>query len=213
MAIAKIVDESHQLTSTTFADMVALKEHFPSFTPEEYFAWEEQQLERHEYMDGEVYAMSGGTINHGDIALNFGVLLKTHMRGRGCKTLNSDCRVKVLGMNKYVYPDTSVTCDDRDKTTTQYITYPCLIIEVLSPGTEAYDRGNKFKMYRRNPSLQEYVLVSADTIEVELFRRTQTDDWRIINYQAGDKVELTSVNLTFEIEQLYEDIVFPESET
>lgn len=213
MAIAKILDKSHQLTFTTSADMVALKEHFPSLTPEEYFAWEEQQLERHEYLDGEVYAMSGGTINHGDIALNFGVLLKTHLRGRGCKTLNSDCRVKVLGMNKYVYPDTSVTCDDRDKTTTQYITYPCLIIEVLSPGTEAYDRGNKFKMYRRNPNLQEYVLVSADMIEIELFRRTQTDDWRIINYQSGDTVELNSVNLTFEIEQLYEDIVFAEPET
>jgi Uma2 family endonuclease len=213
VAIAKILDKSHQLTFTTSADMVALKEHFPSFTPEEYFAWEEQQLERHEYLDGEVYAMSGGTINHGDIALNFSVLLKTHLRGRGCKTLNSDCRVKVLGMNKYVYPDTSVTCDDRDKTTTQYITYPCLIIEVLSPGTEAYDRGNKFKMYRRNPNLQEYVLVSADMIEVELFRRTQADDWRIINYQAGDTVELTSVNLKFEIEQLYEDIIFPEPET
>jgi Uma2 family endonuclease len=193
--------------------MVALKERFPKFTAEEYFRWEEQQLERHEYMDGEVYAMSGGTINHGDIALNLGVLLKTHMRGRGCKTLNSDCRVNVLGMDKYVYPDISVTCDDRDKTTTQYITYPCLIVEVLSPSTEAYDRGNKFKMYRRNPSLQEYVLVSADTIEIELFRKTDTNDWRIINYQVGDTVELKSVNLTFPIEQVYEDIVFPEQET
>jgi Uma2 family endonuclease len=219
--VGRILDGAYKPTPTASADMVALKEHFPRFTPEEYFTWEEQQLERHEYMDGEVYAMSGGTINHGDIALNFGVLLKTHMRGSGCKTLNSDCRVKVFGMDKYVYPDTSVTCDDRDKTTTQYISYPCLIIEVLSPSTvraasafaEAYDRGNKFKMYRRNPSLQEYVLVSADTIEVELFRRTQTDDWRIINYQAGDTVELKSVNLTFPIEQIYEDIVFPEPET
>ncbi len=201
--------------------MVALREHLPRFTPEEYFAWEEQQLERHEYMDGEVYAMSGGTVTHSQIASNFNRLLGNHLRGSGCKTLNPDCRVKVLGMDKYVYPDTSVTCDDspeetlrdRDKTTTQYISYPCLVIEVLSPSTEAYDRGNKFKMYRRNPILQEYVLVSADTIEVELFRRTQTDDWRIINYQAGDTVELNSVNLTFPIEQIYEDIVFPEPET
>ncbi len=68
--------------------MVALTDRLPRFTPEEYFAWEEQQLERHEYMDGEVYAMSGGTIDHGTIALNFGSLLKIHMRGRGCKTLN-----------------------------------------------------------------------------------------------------------------------------
>ena len=188
--------------------MTALKEHYPRFTPEEYFTWEEQQLERHEYMDGEVYAMSGGTINHGDIAGNFLALLKAHMRGSGCKTLNSDCRVQIVGSSKFVYPDVSVTCDDRDKTTTQYITYPCLIIEVLSPTTEAYDRGNKFKMYRNNPSLQEYVLVSAEAIEIELFRKTDTDDWRIINYQAGDTVELKSVNLSFPIEQIYEDILF-----
>jgi Uma2 family endonuclease len=188
--------------------MTALREYYPRFTPEEYFAWEEQQLERHEYMDGEVYAMTGGTINHGDIALNIGVLLKTHMRGRGCKTLNSDCRVQIVGSAKFVYPDVSVTCDDRDKTTTQYITYPCLIIEVLSPTTEAYDRGNKFRLYRKNPSLREYVLVSAESIEIELFRRTDTDDWKIINYQAGDTVELNSINLSFPIEQIYEDITF-----
>ncbi len=190
--------------------MIALKEHFPRFTPEEYFAWEEQQLERHEYMDGEVYAMSGGTVIHSQIASNFNRLLGNHMRGSGCKTLNSDCRVNVLGMDKYVYPDTSVTCDERDKTTTQYITHPCLIVEVLSPSTEAYDRGNKFKMYRRNPSLQEYVLVSTDVIEIELFRKINTEDWRIINYQTGDTVELKSINLTFLIDEVYEDIVFPE---
>jgi Uma2 family endonuclease len=193
--------------------MVAAREHFPRFTPEEYFVWEEQQLERHEYMDGEVYAMSGGTINHGDIAGNFLSLLKSHMRGRGCKTLNSDCRVSIVGSTKYVYPDISVTCDERDKTTAQYITYPCLIVEVLSPGTEAYDRGNKFKMYRRNPSLQEYVLVSADMMEIELFRKTDTDDWRIINYQAGDTVELKSINLICQIEQIYEDIIFSEQKS
>jgi Uma2 family endonuclease len=193
--------------------MIALKENLPKLTPEEYFRWEEQQLERHEYIDGEIYAMSGGTINHGDIALNFGAILKAHMRGRGCKTLNSDCRVKIFGMDKYVYPDLSVTCDDRDKTTTQYITHPCLIVEVLSSSTEAYDRGNKFKMYRRNPSLQEYVLVSAETIEIELFRKTDTDIWQIVNYQAGDTVELKSIDLTFPIEQIYEEIVFADQNT
>lgn len=190
--------------------MIALNENFPKLTPEEYFIWEEQQLDRHEYIDGEVYAMSGGTINHGDIALNLGALLKTHMRGHGCKTLNSDCRVNIFGTNKYVYPDLSITCDERDKTTPQYITYPCLIVEVLSPNTEAYDRGNKFKMYRCNPSLQEYVLVSTEAIEIELFRKTDTDIWQIIDYQAGDIVELKSINLRFSIEQVYEEIVFPE---
>jgi Uma2 family endonuclease len=194
--------------------MVAIKDNYPQLTPEEYFAWEEQQLERHEYIDGEVYAMSGGTINHGDIVGNFLSLIKVHMRGRDCKTLNSDCRVSIVGSTKYVYPDLSVTCDDRDKTTTQYITYPCLIIEVLSDSTvraasafaEAYDRGNKFKLYRQNPALQEYVLVSTDRIEVELFRRSDRDNWQIINYEAGDIIELKSIDLSVSIGQIYEDI-------
>jgi Uma2 family endonuclease len=188
--------------------MVATRENFPRFTPEEYFAWEEQQLERHEYINGEVYAMSGGSINHSDIAGNLLILLKTHLRGSGCKTLNSDARVNIVESTNYVYPDISVTCNERDKTTAQYITYPCLIVEVLSPTTEAYDRGNKFRMYRQNPSLQEYVLVDADAVAIELFRKNDGDNWQIINYQLGDLVELKSVNLTFPIEDVYEGIVF-----
>jgi Uma2 family endonuclease len=187
--------------------MIAAREHFPRLTPEEYFAWEEQQLVRHEYIDGEVYAMSGGTIDRSDIAGNFLILLKAHLRGSGCKTLNSDARVNILESSHYVYPDVSVTCDDRDKTTAQYITYPCLVVEVLSSSTEAYDRGNKFKLYRRNPCLQEYVLVSAESMAIELFRKVG-DNWSIIDYEPGDVVELASINLTFPIEQVYEDIVF-----
>ncbi len=99
--------------------MIALKDHLPQFTPEEYFIWEEQQLERHEYIDGKVYAMSGGTIDHGNIAGNFLALLKADLRGSGCRTLNSDCRVSIVGAAKYVYPDISVTCEDRDQATTQ----------------------------------------------------------------------------------------------
>jgi Uma2 family endonuclease len=188
--------------------MVAVRENLPRFTPEEYFAWEEQQLCRHEYINGEVYVMSGGTVNHSDIAGNLLILLKTHLRGSGCKTLNSDARVNIVGSTDYVYPDISVTCNERDKTTTQYITYPCLIVEVLSPSTEAYDRGNKFRMYRQKQSLQEYVLVDADTVAIEMFRKNDGDNWRIINYQAGDLVELKSINLTFPIEDAYEGVIF-----
>lgn len=82
------------------------------------------------------------------------------------------------------------------------------MVEVLSPTTEAYDRGNKFKMYRHNPNLQEYVLVDSEAIAVELFRRTAQDTWQILNYQAGDSVELTSIDLTVSIQAIYEDIVF-----
>jgi Uma2 family endonuclease len=188
--------------------MVAVKDNSPRFTPDEYFAWEEQQLCRHEYIDGEVYAMSGGTINHSEIAGNCFFLLKGHLQDSGCRTLNSDARVNILETTDYTYPDVSVTCDDRDKTTTQYITYPCLIVEVLSDSTEAYDRGNKFYMYRRNPHLQDYVLVSSKEIAIDLYRKNDAGEWIIINYRAGDVVELKSINLSFPIEHVYREIVF-----
>jgi Uma2 family endonuclease len=187
--------------------MIAAKENFPRFTPEEYFAWEEQQKYRHEYLDGEVYTMTGGTINHSKIALNFGFLLKSHLRGGGCQVLTSDARVNIVRSNNYVYPDLSVTCDERDKNTSQFITHPCLIVEVLSPSTEAYDRGNKFRMYRRNPSLRDYVLVAANEMAVEIYHQAEDNKWDILNYQSGDLVELKSVGLTVSIEQIYEDII------
>jgi Uma2 family endonuclease len=193
--------------------MVAIRDNIPRFTPEEYFNWEEKQLERHELIDGEVYAMSGGTKNHSRIALKFGSLLDSHLGNSGCETANSDLKVKIVNSTNYTYPDVSVTCDDRDKTTTKYITYPCLIIEVLSDSTEAYDRGGKFRMYRQNPIFQDYVLVNSEKIEIDLYHKTESGSWEIINYQAGDKIELKSVNLTFPIERIYEGIDFlPEAE-
>ncbi len=188
--------------------MIAIKENFSKFTPEEYFAWEEQQNCRHEYLNGEVYAMSGGSLNHSGIAGNFYFILKAHLRGGGCQVRNSDARVNIVNSDDYTYPDLSVTCDERDRTNTQYITYPCLLVEVLSPGTEAYDRGNKFRMYRQNFDLQEYILVDSSSIAIELFRKKNGDDWQIINYQAGDSIELKSINLTFPIEQIYDEIIF-----
>lgn len=188
--------------------MVALKDNSPRFTPEEYFAWEEQQLHRHEYIDGEVYMMTGGSVNHSQIAVKLVSLLDNHLSGGGCKTLNSDCRVNIVESDDYTYPDVSVTCDNRDFTTTKYITYPCLVVEVLSKSTEAYDRGGKFRMYRQNPILQDYVLVNSEKIEIDLYHKTESGSWEIINYQAGDMIELKSVNLTFPIEQIYQGITF-----
>jgi Uma2 family endonuclease len=193
--------------------MVAAKDNASKFTPEEYFAWEERQLYRHEYINGEVYAMSGGTINHSEIAGNFLFILKGHLEDSGCKTLNSDARVNILETTDYTYPDVSVTCDERDKNTTQYITYPCLIVEVLSDSTEGYDRGNKFFRYRLNPCLQDYVLVSSQEIAIDLYRKNDAGEWTIINYRAGDIVKLESINLSFPIERVYRGIVFESAST
>jgi Uma2 family endonuclease len=192
--------------------MIAAKENSPQFTPEEYFAWEEKQLEKYEYIDGEVYAMSGGSVNHGRIAIKLTAMFDTHLDNGICITGNSDIKVNILATTNYTYPDASVTCDDRDKNTTNYFTYPCLIVEVLSDSTESYDRGGKFRMYRSNPILQDYLLVSSARIEMDLYRKNDAGDWVIINYQAGDTVELKSINLSFPIEQVYRGLVLtPES--
>ena len=187
--------------------MIAVKDNSPQLTPEEYFIWEEKQLEKHEYINGQVYAMSGGSKNHSLISVRFITLLSNHLEGSSCETGNSDLRVNIVETNDYTYPDASVTCDDRDRTTTQYITYPCLIVEVLSPSTEAYDRGGKFRMYRRNPILQDYLLVSSTSIEMDLYHQKETGEWVIINYKAGDTVELKSINLSFAIEQVYRGLI------
>lgn len=187
--------------------MIASKANFPQLTPEEYFIWEEKQLEKHEYIDGEVYAMSGGSVNHGRIAIKFITIFDTHLENSGCIIGNSDIKINIPKTNNYTYPDVSVTCDDRDKNTPNYFTYPCLIVEVLSVSTEAYDRGGKFRMYRNNPILQDYLLVSSTSIEMDLYHQKNNGEWVIINYQEGDTVELKSINFSFAIEQVYRGLV------
>ena len=135
--------------------MISAKENSPRLTPEEYFAWEEKQLEKHEYIDGQAYAMSGGSVNHGRIAIRFTAMFDAHLEDSGCIVGNSDIKINIVETNNYTYPDASVTCDERDKSTPQYFTYPCLIVKVLSDSTEAYDRGGKFRMYRNNPVLYQ----------------------------------------------------------
>jgi len=108
-----------------------------------------------------------------------------------------------VGTDNYTYPDLSVTYDERDKTSSQYITYPCLIVEVLSASTEAYDTGGKFRLYRQNPMLIDYLLVSSTGVEIDLYHKNNAGDWLIVNYKAGDTIELKSIDLCFPIEQVY----------
>jgi Uma2 family endonuclease len=183
--------------------MIAAKANFPQLTPTEYLAWEEQQLEKHEYIEGQVYAMSGGSVNHGRIAIRLTALFDAHLESSSCITGNSDIKINIANTNHYTYPDASVTCSDLDQSTPNYFTYPCLIVEVLSDSTEAYDRGGKFRLYQNNPALQDYLLVSSTRIEVDLYHKSATGEWMIIAYQAGDTIELKSINLRFPIGQLY----------
>ncbi|MEL6249844.1 MAG: Uma2 family endonuclease [Cyanobacteria bacterium J06648_16] len=186
--------------------MIAAQSPFPQLTPDEYLAWEAQQPEKHEYIDGQIYAMGGGTVSRGRIAIRLTSLVDGHLSGTKCIPGNSDIKISIPGTGNYTYSDASVTCDDRDQTATQFFTHPCLIVEVLSDSTEAYDRGGKFRLYRLNPVLQEYLLVSSTRLEIDLYRKNDAGEWVIVNYQPGDTVALRSINLSFPIEQVYEGL-------
>jgi Uma2 family endonuclease len=113
-------------------------------SPEEFLEWEEQQDIKYEYINGEVFAMTGGTIPHTTIALNLAAGLKNHLRGGKCRPFMADAKVGISGNSPFHYPDVMVSCDQRDKQAIKFIQFPCLIVEVLSPSTEAYDRGESF---------------------------------------------------------------------
>ncbi|MEM8504777.1 MAG: Uma2 family endonuclease [Cyanobacteria bacterium P01_D01_bin.1] len=178
-----------------------------SFTPQEYLEWEIQQPLRYEYFEGEVFAMAGGSLAHADIALNIASLLKASLSGR-CKVRNSDAKVGITADGPFVYPDVSVTCDERDRSAQQFSRYPCVVIEVISPSTEAYDRGGKFALYRRLESLREYVLVGSEAQTVEVLQKGENGAWLFLPYGIEDEVVLSSLGVRVSVGDIYEDVVF-----
>lgn len=163
--------------------MIALSS-YHSLTPEEYLEFEKTSEIRHEYIDGEVYAMAGGTGKHNLISTNLLILLRNKQKTTDCRTYISDMKVNVNENRRFFYPDIVVTCDQRDNPNLTYINFPKLIIEVLSPSTESFDRGAKFNFYRGIPSLQEYILVNTEQYLVECFRRQTQDIWLLQTYQG-----------------------------
>lgn len=178
---------------------------------EEYLAWEATQEERYEYWDGEVVARSGATRNHNRISLNCLKLLDDALGDRGCEVYIVEVKVQVEPGSKYFYPDVVVTCDPRENDP-QWVQYPCLIVEVLSPSTEAVDRGQKFAKYRQSPTLQEYVLVQATQPGVEVFRRNEQGKWVLSEYSLGETMLLESVGVEMAIADIYRQVQF-EAET
>jgi Uma2 family endonuclease len=176
-------------------------------TPQEYLDWEEGQTLKYEYCDGQIVAMTGGTVNHGTIAANIFYQLKSHLRGSGCRPLIFDVKLGVSENGPFHYPDVMVSCDERDKKATKVIYYPCLIFEVLSPSTEAFDRGKKFQNYRQISSLQEYVLVSAEQKLIEVFRLNQQGIWELHIYTKGMQLQLTSIDLNCDLDLVYEEVI------
>lgn len=176
-------------------------------SPEEYLAAEETSPIKHEYIDGDVYAMAGASDAHVTISLNCASLLKSHVRGGRCRVFMSDMKARLNKSNRFFYPDVMVTCDERDRSTSLIKSYPCLIIEVLSDSTEAFDRGDKFADYQEIETLTEYVLVSQTRQRIDCFRRNEEGFWVLQSYKPGEKVHLKSVDFYTTIEEIYEDVV------
>jgi Uma2 family endonuclease len=188
--------------------MIAEPQHYQKMTAEEYLEWEAKQELRHEYVDGEILAMTGGSIPHNDIALNFYRSLYPHLRQRGCRVNVSDVKVQASQNNRYFYPDLVVSCEPEDLKSRNFIQYPKVIIEVLSPSTASYDHNKKLKYYRQIPSLQEYVLVDSEEIAVEVYQRGEGKRWYYYAYTEGDAIALKSIDFECPIELLYEGVSF-----
>jgi len=173
----------------------------------EYVASEAASPVKREFIRGQVYAMAGGTPEHGALAAAVMGELRTALRGKPCRVFSFDLRVRILDTQMATYPDATVVCgkletapDDPNAAIN-----PKLLVEVLSESTEAYDRGSKAAHYRRIPSLQEYVLVAQDEPRIEVYRRTDDGGWVLHEARPGEKLELQSVGVMLDVAAVYEN--------
>jgi Uma2 family endonuclease len=174
-----------------------------TFSAADYLAWEDEQPERHEFLDGEVFAMAGAEDRHVTVGGNLYIALRQHLSGSPRRTYMSDMRLHVVDANSYFYPDILVSCSALDAASSMVKTEPKLIIEVLSPSTAAYDRGLKFSYYRSLPSLEEYVLIDLATRTTDSYRKGADGFWVLHPFAKGDTVTLASVALDITPAQLF----------
>ncbi len=171
----------------------------------EYLAFAETSEEKHEYVNGFVYAMSGGTLEHSRISSALIRALGNALDGRPCVVFTSDGRVRVERTGTSTYPDASVVCGklETSKADPHATTNPSVIFEVLSPTSEAYDRGAKANHYRQLPSLREYVLISQEEPRVEVQRLNAQGLWELRFFGKGEQIELASLDVRLSVDALY----------
>src|SRR2546429_4080933 len=177
---------------------------------EDFLALDRESLDqKYEYMDGHMYALAGGSGNHGLIISNANRIIGNHLRSSPCATL-VEMTLKIR--SACFLPDVMVTCNKKDiEENKTYMEFTKLVIEVLSPSTEKGDRGKKFLRYINCPSVQEYVLISQDIMLVEKYTRA-SPEWRYRSYRRGENVEFKSIGFIFPIEELYERVILPPEE-
>lgn len=191
--------------------MSALPHDKQLMTPEEYLKFERESDVKHEYLDGEIFAMAGASKNHNRIQATVMGMLYTQFAGRPCESFGSDQRVKV-DATFYTYPDISVVCGEAefDESELDTLLNPTVIIEILSPTTEIYDRGKKFQQYRELESLQEYVLIAQDTMRIEHYLR-QGEQWLLTDARGPDAVvALPSIGCELKLSDVYAKVEFGE---
>ena len=177
------------------------------FAAADYLTWEASQVERHEYIDGEIFAMAGAEDRHVTVCGNFYISLRQHLSGTPCRTYMSDMKLNVASANQYFYPDVMVTCSATDQANPPIKSEPKLIIEVLSPSNAAYDRGLKFGYYRALSTLQEYVVIDLDTRITDCYRKGADALWVLHPFGKGESVKLASVDLEISSAALFAEVV------
>lgn len=178
-----------------------------SFTRDEYFELEKTTEIKHEFFNGEIFAMSGGTFNHAAIGVNVVTAFKIKLRGKCCKPTNSDMRIETPN-GLVTYPDAAVYCGTPELTENQCALFnPVVIIEVLSPSTRRYDEGNKFTLYRSIPSFQDYLLIDSEKVFVSHYHKTNVNEWLLHDYDnLTDSIVINSINETICLNEIYDGI-------
>lgn len=175
-------------------------------TTAEYFELEAHSEVRHEFFEGEIFAMAGASIAHNTIAGNCYIMLRQSLRGKKCRVQLEAVRLAVEEGRHYTYPDVMVSCDPADQRESQQLHRPVLIVEVLSPSTEAYDRGLKFNQYKKLPSLRHYLLVSQTTWLVEWYQLTEHGAWaHTALAEAEDALTIPELGMTMTLAEVYEE--------
>ena len=182
-------------------------EHPQTMTVEEYFHLEENDPDtRYEYIDGHVYAMAGGTANHDTIKSHLQRILWSLLRGGLCRVYSSDMKV-FISETRYFHPDVIVTCDPGDRGTVQAIQSPRLVVEVLSPSTELTDRTWKLQNYRTHPTIEEYMLVDAKSLKIEIYHK-EKNKWMYDAFENHEEITLNSLGVHFPLLDAYLDVEF-----
>lgn len=187
----------------------ALKYNYIS--PEEYLEAERAALEKHEYYQGEIFAMSGASLKHNKIFSNLFGDIAFKLKGKGCRPYGSDLRIHIPKNTLFTYPDISIICGEPDLTDDKFdtATNPSVIIELLSESTRNYDKGEKFTLYRDIDSLKEYILVDTEKIYVEKHIRNADNSWQLTEYKTLDSsFIITTFSLSFLLKDIYEDLSF-----